>query len=94
MYKTHLGNQLLCKLQPQQDDQDNVGCLQHKSNQCKLGSSIEIRGRMTSNTGSTLPMAANLQSQLKKKTFENYKLAKLGDAMASHLKLSLTHPTH
>ena len=59
MYKTHLDNQLSCKLQPQQDHQSNIRCLQDPS---KLDSSIEIRGHMMLSTGSILPMGArNLQ---------------------------------
>ena len=57
MYQTHLDNQLSCKLQPRQDHQGNVGCLQDR---CMLESSNEIHGCMAS----TLPMAASFQSQL------------------------------
>ena len=64
MYKTHLDNQLSCKLQPQQDHQCNVHCLHHNQNEHRLGSSIETLGRMRLSTGSTLPVAANFRKQL------------------------------
>ena len=64
MFKKHLDNQLSCKLQPRQDHRCNVRLLEHKVNQWKLGSSIELLARMTWNTRSTLPMAASFQQQL------------------------------
>ena len=60
----HLDNQLSCKLQTQQDHQSNLCCLHQKQKKHKLDSSIENLARMTLNTGSTLPMAANFQKQL------------------------------
>ena len=38
----HLDNQLSCKLQPRQDPRCNVRLLEHKVDQWKLGSSIEL----------------------------------------------------
>ena len=67
MYKTHLDNQLSCKLQPQQDHQGNVQCLHHKLKENKLDFSIEILARMTLSIDSILPMVANFRVKLKKK---------------------------
>ena len=71
LYKTYLGNQMSCKLQPQLGHQGNLCCLHHKQKKRKLDSSIENLGRMMLNTGSTLPMGANFPVQLEKNNKSN-----------------------
>ena len=63
-YKTHLDNQLCCKLQLLQDHQYNVPRLPHNQHPCICESSILIRGRMRRSMGSTLPMAARFHLTL------------------------------